>query len=208
MARTADESLGVRDPDTREMFLELLRGPSYGQVAMAAQQLNLSVTQLYRERKADAVFKADWDDAVEEGKRSYLPALEAAAFQRATEGYALPVYLAEWIPDAKASLARNPMEALAMSRVGKNVVGWQQVKPSDLLLIFLMKAANRRKYDPPKETVNTTVNLDALAAEVAAEAAKDGHSYDPEEIRQGILAAAERARQKLLPSAIVEEVEP
>lgn len=66
-------------PDLKEKFLDELR--EVPNVARACRVLGLTRRLVYNHRRDDEIFRADWDDALEEGVES----LEAIALERAAD---------------------------------------------------------------------------------------------------------------------------
>lgn len=105
----------ARHPERRAAFLETLAA---GQtVSDAAKAAGIARETVYKWRKADPAFAAEWDGAYANG----ADALVAEARRRAVDGVAEPVY-----------------------HMGR-VVGTTQ-RYSDTLLIFLMKARAPEQY--------------------------------------------------------------
>ena len=118
-----------RKPSRRRRFLEeLARGWS---VSKAAQTSGVSRAQIYRWRKEDPQFAADWNEAYEVG----VDVLEDAAYSRAVEGIATPIFNQEG-----------------------NQVG-EKVEYSDRLLELLLKSKRPRVYGRQENSFNQTVNV-------------------------------------------------
>jgi hypothetical protein len=118
-----------RKPSRRRRFLEeLAKGWS---VSKAAQTAGVSRAQIYRWRTEDPQFATDWNEAYEVG----VDALEDAAYSRAVEGVATPIF------DKQAK------------QVGK------KVEYSDRLLELLLKSKRPRVYVRQENSFNQTVNV-------------------------------------------------
>jgi len=91
-------------------------------VVHACTQINVSNVHMYRLRRGDPDFKAQWDEAIEEWEATLLQRMEAEADRRAMEGNKRPVGFHQGKP-------------------------WGAVTEySDTLLIFRMKALAPEKY--------------------------------------------------------------
>lgn len=102
-------------PKKREKFLGSLR--EAGNVTLAAEAVGVDRSTVYKWRKQDAEFSAQWDDAVEEA----ADRLEAEARRRAYEGVDEPVFYHG--------------EACGVVR-----------KYSDSLMMFLLRGVRPEKY--------------------------------------------------------------
>lgn len=101
--------------DWKPKFIDKLRRT--GNISAACHAAKISRAWAYEERKSDAAFAAQWNDALEEA----CDALELEARQRATKGAKRPVY-------SKGEF-----------------VDWVY-EPSDALIMFLLKAHRPEKY--------------------------------------------------------------
>lgn len=101
----------------RETFLAMLEGGAI--VSDAADICGVSVSSLYKYRKQDLEFRAEWDEAYRIGADAYVK----EARRRAVEGTDEPVF--------------HKGEVCGFVR-----------RYSDTLLLALMNARNPEKYDP------------------------------------------------------------
>lgn len=92
---------------------------STGNVGLSVEAAGIGRSTVYEWREKDGTFAKEWDTALADAS----DVLEAEARRRAVEGTQEPVFY----QGVKVDTVR---------------------KYSDLLLIFLMKAANRRRFDP------------------------------------------------------------
>lgn len=118
-------------PEARALFLEALRETC--NVAYASKVVGISRQTLYKHRKNDKTFEADWDDAIDFA----MDNLEGEAYRRAHEGTAKPVFY-------KGDLCGHVQEF------------------SDGLTQFLMKAHRPEKYRERvdlKHTGDLTINV-------------------------------------------------
>jgi hypothetical protein len=177
-----------RDRELKKVkFLAALRGPAAGQPRLACRIAGWNKSSAYRERERDPQFAADWDAACKEGEPEKINVLEATAFERAVYGVAKPVYRAyhkwdEEDPDILAAAKKDPMAALALTKLSRNIIGFEHIPPSDRLLELLLKAENRGKYNPAKTEVTISdAATNSFAAEVKAVCEANGVEFDQED---------------------------
>lgn len=124
-------------PGSRKKFLELLEKSA--NVRGSARALNLSTSNLYKERERDPKFAHEWDEACEFA----IDALEEEARRRAFEGYDKPVFY-------KGNLCGSIREY------------------SDSLLMFLLNGLRSSKFKYRSEitgNVGVTVQVVKFAGE-------------------------------------------
>ena len=122
--RHAHQGLKLREVTAAEKarFLECLA--DYPSIMDAAQRAEVDRRLMYREKAKDPDFAAAWKEA----RRQGIAVLENVAVRRAVVGHPEPV-----IYQGKIQVDEN----------GEPVT---VLRPSDTLLIFLMKAGDRKKY--------------------------------------------------------------
>lgn len=158
-------------------FLDALRGPARGVLAVAARQVGVEAGTVYRLVKTDSDFSA----AVEEAQAEAWDLLEAAAAHRATVGVAEPLtyqgqftYLRDYDAiDAETGKRVEPLKApVKLDPEGNPVIATVN-KPSDALLQFLLKGY-RKKFSTERTEITGAdggaVQMDdtARAARIAA----------------------------------------
>ena len=114
-----------RNPEKKAAFLEAVRSNG-GMVLAAADSVGLSRKTMYDWRRADPEFKAAWEQAILDS----TIVLEQEAIRRATKGVTEDVY-------------------------HKGEVVGQQIRYSDNLLMFTMKAREPDKYRDRSEVKHT-----------------------------------------------------
>lgn len=157
-----------------------------GYLDPAISAAGVSRATLYRYRAKHPEFEEQLQIALAEGVRIRLPVLEATAFQRATVGHAIPVYAPDhlWVDEAldPEEGRMDPERAMQLALKSRNIVGWKHISPSDNLLIKLLGAEDRDKYNPPKIQVNvdasrTPDQTEVLRAAVKAACERRGIAY-------------------------------
>lgn len=109
----------ARDRDKRAIFIATLRNTA--NVRASAQAAGITRVTAYRWKEKSTTFAAEWEDALEDA----CDTLEAAAWKRARDGVAKPVF-----------------------QQGEHVGDVQEY--SDTLMVFLLKAHRPGKY---RETI-------------------------------------------------------
>lgn len=170
--------------DGAEEIIERVKSNG-GYLDPAISAAGVARASLYRYRAAHPEFEERLQVALAEGVRIRLPILEATAFQRATVGHAIPVYAPDhmWEDEPDAEEGRmDPERAMQLAMKSRNIIGWKQVSPSDSLLVKMLGAEDRDKYNPPKIQVNvdasrTPDQTEVLRAAVKAACERRGIAY-------------------------------
>jgi len=120
-------------------------------VALACRTLGVARSSAYDERKANPVFAAAWDQAIDKA----LDEAEAELHRRAVEGVKRPVY-----------------------QNGK-LVGYTQ-EYSDTLLIFMLKCRRPERYRDRMEVTTKDGDIDSAIERGLADLAARGKAADAE----------------------------